>query len=105
MGISLVAAMTGCQTRSGLRPRVPGQRSPITYCPVLPSARPRASARSVSYTLSGLDPIHGRAVGPIHSTSLAFCVRFNVPVAGHAATLDTERWVRPYPGGIHTRLS
>ena len=25
MGISLVAAMTGCQARSGLRPRVPGQ--------------------------------------------------------------------------------
>jgi hypothetical protein len=60
--ISLVAAMTGCQTRSGLRPRVSVQHSPVAHCPVLPSAQPRASARSVSYTISGLNPVHGRDV-------------------------------------------
>jgi hypothetical protein len=103
--ISLVAAMTACEARSGLRPRVSRQHSPITHCPVLPSIRSKISARSVSYPLSGLNPIHGRVANPVHSTSLPFCVRFNVPVASHAATLDTGRLASPYPGGIRTRLS
>lgn len=49
---------------------------------------------------------HSRAGSqPVHSSSLPFCVRFNVVVTKHAATLDTGLVANDYPGGIPTRLS
>ena len=42
-------------------PPTPGVRPPLARArwPVLPSTQPSASARSVSYSLSGLDTVHG----------------------------------------------
>ena len=49
---------------------------------------------------------HSRAGSqPVHSSSLPSCVRFNMAVTRHAATLDTEPVANGYPGGVPTRLS
>ena len=50
MGISLVAVMTDCQTRSGLRPRVPGQRPTHNVLPGV-ARRGRGPRRVPSVTL------------------------------------------------------
>ena len=42
---------------------------------------------------------------PVHSSSLPSCVRFNMAVTRHAATLDTGPVANGYPGGVPTRLS
>jgi hypothetical protein len=49
---------------------------------------------------------HSRAGSePVHSSSLPSCVRFNMAVTRHAATLDTGPVANGYPGGVPTRLS
>ena len=70
---------------------------------VLPSAQTTASAQSIRYTFSGLNPIHGRAASPSHSTSLPFCLRFNVDVADDAARLDTSCPAQASLGGTRPR--
>ena len=102
-GISLVALLTWCVTRMGLRPRVSDNRSPVTRPPMLPSSMHKPWAGSKSYQISGLNTVHGWTASPVHSSSLPFCVRFNVPVTSHAATLDTGPVASGYPGGIRSR--
>jgi hypothetical protein len=85
----------------------PGVRAALTGC-ALPgvafSALERlGTIRQLHYFGAQSRSRQGRQF--CHSTSLAFCVRFNAAVARRAATLDTGRLVRPYPGGIRTRLS
>ncbi len=54
--------------------------------------------------ISGLNTVQGSTVSRYLLTSLPFCVRFNVPVTRHAATLDTGPVANSYPDGIHTHL-
>ena len=66
----------------------------MTRPPVLPSSMHKPWAGSDSYKISGLNTVHGWTASPVHSSSLPFCVRFNVALRGetpysHAATLDT----------------
>ena len=61
-------------------------------------------AGSNSYNLSELNTIQGGVASPCLSSSLPFCVRFNVAVTRHAATLDTEPLAKSYPGGSRTHL-
>ena len=103
VGISLVALLTSCVARMGLRPRASCNRSPVTRPPVLPSSVNKPWAGSESYKFSGLNTIHGWTASPVHSSSLPFRVRFNVPVTSRAATLDTGPGASGYPGGIRTR--
>ena len=56
-------------------------------------------------TLSELNTVHGWTASPVHSSSLPFCVCFNVPVTRYAATLDTGPVASGYPGGVHSRWS
>ena len=94
----------------GLRPRASYNRSPLTRPSVLPSSMNKPWAGSDRYKLSGLNTVHGWTASPVHSSSLPFCVRFNVSLRGgtpysHAATLDTGPVASGYPGGIRTRWS
>ena len=82
----------------------------MTRPPVLPSSMHKPWAGSDSYQISGLNTVHGWTASPVHSSSLPFCVRFNVALRGgtpysHAATLDTGPVASGYPGGIRTRWS
>ena len=52
-----------------------------------------------------LNTVQGWAVSRYLSSSLPFCVRFNVSVTRHAATLDTRLVSNSYPSGSHTHLS
>ena len=58
---------------------------------------------SISYTLSGLHLVHGRAASSGHSTSLPFCLRFNDIVTDGAARLDTSCLAQAWLGGIRPR--
>lgn len=104
-GISLVASWTSCVTRSW--PPTPGLQPPLakSWWLILPSTGPNVWAESKRTCISGLNTIHGRAASPVHSTSRPFCVRFNVAVTRHPATLDTGPQATSYPGGSPTRLS
>jgi hypothetical protein len=62
-------------------------------------------AGSDSYQISGLNTVQGSTVSRYLSTSLPFCVRFNVAVTIHAATLDTGPVANSYSGGSRTHLS
>ena len=73
-------------------------------CPVLPSGMNKPWAGSDSYQISGLNTVQGSTVSRYLSTSLPFCVRFNVTITRHAATLDTEPLAKSYSDGNHTRL-
>ena len=104
-GISRVALSTLCRARSW--PPTPGLQPLLAKSQrlMLPSTGPTVWAESKRTCISGLNTIHGRAASPSHSTSLPFCVRFNVAVTRHAATLDTGPPATSYPDGIPTRLS
>ena len=100
--------LTGCLEDilcSAKGPWTPGLRQPLamTRLPILPSSMHKPWAGSDSYKISGLNTIHGWKTNPVHSSSLPFCVRFNVPVTRHAATLDTEPGASGYSDGVHTR--
>ena len=75
--VSLVALMTRCVARMGLRPRVSDSRSPLTRPPILPSSIYTPWAGSERYAISGLNTIQGGTASPYLSSSLPFCVRFN----------------------------
>ena len=59
--------------------------------------------------ISGLNTIQGWVASPYLSSSLPFCVRFNVALQlvpyNNAATLDTEPPAKSYSGGSLTHLS
>ncbi len=57
-------------------------------------------AESDSYKNFGAQYHSGRLASPYLSSSLPFCVRFNVPVTSYAATLDTGPLAKSYPGGF-----
>jgi hypothetical protein len=61
-------------------------------------------AGSYSYKISGLNTVQGSTVSRYLLTSLPFCVRFNVAVTRHAATLDTGPVANSYPDGSPTHL-
>jgi hypothetical protein len=71
---------------------------------MLPSGMNKPWAGSDSYQISGLNTVQGSTVSRYLSTSLPFCVRFNVTVTRRAATLDTEPLAKSYSDWIHTRL-
>ena len=54
--------------------------------------------------VAGLNTVQGSTVSRYLLTSLPFCVRFNVAVTRHAATLDTGPVANSYPRGIRTHL-
>ena len=54
---------------------------------------------------AGLNTIQGWVANPGLSSSLPFCLRFNVAVTRHAATLDTEPLAKSYSDGCSSRLS
>ena len=62
-------------------------------------------ADSNSYNISELNTIQGGIASPCLSSSLPFCVRFNVPVTSHAATLNTKPLAKSYLDGVSTRWS
>jgi hypothetical protein len=105
VGISLVALLTWCVTRMGLRVRAFPRHSPCrdTGC-CLPVWTDLGQVPTGT-TLSELNTVHAWTASPVHSSSLPFCVRFNVPVASHAATLDTGPVANGYPGGSRSRWS
>jgi len=72
---------------------------------MLPSSMHTPWAGSDSYNLSELNTVQGSTVSRYLSSSLPFCVRFNVAVTRHAATLDTEPLAKSYSGGRRTHLS
>jgi hypothetical protein len=55
--------------------------------------------------ISGLNTIQGWVVNPGLSSSLPFCVLFNVAVTRHAATLNTEPLAKSYSGGCPQTIS
>ena len=71
---------------------------------MLPSSMHTLWAGSDSYNLSELNTVQGSTVNRYLSSSLPFCVRFNVAVTRHAATLDTEPLAKSYSGGSRTHL-
>jgi len=72
---------------------------------MLPSSMDTPWAESDSYNLSELNTIQGGIASPCLSSSLPFCVRFNVTVTWYAATLDTGLVANDYPGGSLAHLS
>ena len=107
--------LTGCPVDivcNANGPWTPGLLLPLamTRPPVLPSSMHKPWAGSDSYKISGLNTVHGWTASPVLSSSLPFCVRFNVALRGgtpysHAATLDTGPVASGYPGGSRTRWS
>ncbi len=107
--------LTGCPVDmmcNANGPSTPGLLQPLamTRPPVLPSSMDKPWAGSESYQISGLNTVYGWTANPVHSSSLPFCVRFNVALRGgtpysHAATLDTGPVASGYPGEVCTRWS
>jgi hypothetical protein len=103
-GISLVALKTYCVTRTGLRLRVFLHHSPSRNeeC-CLPVCTHFGQGPTVTIFRSS-GTVQGSTVSRYLSSSLPFCVRFNVAVTRHAATLDTKPLAKSYSGGIRTHL-
>ena len=94
----------------GRRLRVSSRGSPMTHREVLPWGMHKPWAESNSNKISELIPFTVTGLPAIRSSSLPFCLRFNVSLRApgsyrHAAKLDTGRMASTYPGGISPRLS
>ncbi len=97
------------ETKVGVRLRVSPRRSPnrdAEYC--LPVCTHLGQDPTVK-RISELNTIQGGSAKPYLSSSLPFCVRFNVAFRlvpySNAATLDTEPPAKSYSGGSLTHLS
>ena len=93
----------------GVRLRISPRRSPYRdeeYC--LPVCTHLGQDPTVT-RISELNTIQGGSAKPYLSSSLPFCVRFNVAFRpmpyNNAATLDTEPPAKSYSGGSLTHLS